>query len=941
MKRVLLVFALIYYSLSFLNYEKPKWEFLSTSTIGADKFLKEHPTYDGRGVLIAICDSGVELGIEGLKETSDGKEKIIDVRDFSNQMNVKTKKPVFGDDGSIFLKDEKRLYDFEKLNLVDKNKIFIGYLKEESLKNSEVDDLNGNKKKDDVFGFLLFEENGNLKVVIDTDGDGSLKGEKEYSDFSEKKEYFTLKGNDRFADYNPLKIALNIDREEKSVVFYFADGSHGTHVAGICAGFRIDGQDGYNGIAPGAQILALKIGNNSFSGGATTEGSMISAWRYAVEKARELNMPLIIQMSYGIGSEIEGKSKIEELIEELLKENEDVVATVSCGNEGPGISTAGLPACSSEVLSIGALLNKTTARDIYGADLKNDEMFNFSSRGGEILKPDVVCPGFAASTVPLWEEGRNVMRGTSMAAPQAAGALALLISAALQENLPIKRDIIYASIRRSAKPIKGYSAIEQGYGLVDINRALEVYRFLSKSDEEVFDYTVETKCFEYDDFKGKAVYYRGKYFPKGDERQEIKVFPKFRRDFSEEKIVRFYKAFDIEKEGDFFSITQNSTYMKAKEPAKIYVTFDENRLKGEGLYEGKILLYSKKLSPKERELYGPDLLIPVTVVVPYEPNEAGFFRKINLNVEKAKVKRIFFKISGEYPVSIKISGGETIKGKVSVSLYDPEGREIKYLTIGKENRELEISLNNLIEAGIYELDFYGNYLNKEPIEITTEIRVLPIKLNIEPNIKVKMGEEPELKLEIISMLPDYKTFNFVSSIVGKMRELSIKKDEADHYETFSILENEESVEFEIEFSPEDYNLFTDIAIMILDEDGKALSSDGMSYRFGKISISREEGLTEKKKYKLYIHSAYADDEEKSSYKIKIREKHFLKEPITGESKNMEKIELIPYKIKKMKFSFKGLGALSDNCYFIVKTQVKDREDSKRTFMFEDYAKIGS
>ncbi|MCH8938033.1 MAG: S8 family serine peptidase, partial [Gemmatimonadetes bacterium] len=58
------------------------------SSTGADEFLREHPTFDGRGVIIGILDSGLDLDLPGLDETTTGEPKVLDVRDFSREGRI-------------------------------------------------------------------------------------------------------------------------------------------------------------------------------------------------------------------------------------------------------------------------------------------------------------------------------------------------------------------------------------------------------------------------------------------------------------------------------------------------------------------------------------------------------------------------------------------------------------------------------------------------------------------------------------------------------------------------------------------------------------------------------------------------------------------------------------------------------------------------------------
>ena len=111
---------------------------------------------------------------------------------------------------------------------------------------------------------------------------------------------------------------------------------HGTAVAGIAAGKSADGL--YTGAAPEAELIVVKLGLPGNSGGVeegfprTTE--ILRGVTYALRKARQLNMPLVINLSFGnsYGSH-DGSS----LLERFLDNASEIGRTVICvgsGNEG-------------------------------------------------------------------------------------------------------------------------------------------------------------------------------------------------------------------------------------------------------------------------------------------------------------------------------------------------------------------------------------------------------------------------------------------------------------------------------------------------------------------------------------------------------------------------------------------------------------------------------
>jgi subtilisin family serine protease len=850
------------------------WERLSTATIEADAFLADHPRWDGRGVVIAVLDTGVDPLLAGLQETPTGEPKLVDFRDFSGEGDVPLSQATWDEDEhGTGLRgpeaDGRWLRGIGSIREVaDEDSVRVGFLDEQELQNSAVADLDGNGTVGDVFGVIVYataeHQGAERRIVVDTDADGRLDDEEVRADFAHDPRTFTLGDEARRQTTAPLGIALNLwEDDPDKVTFVFDDGAHGSHVAGIAAGYRIGGQEGQNGIAPGAQVISLKLGNNELSGGATTTGSMWKAWHYAADYADEHDVPVVIQMSYGVGSENEGQAVMEREIDRLLGDNEGLVACVSNGNEGPGLSTAGLPACAARALGVGAVLNTSSAEELYGADLDQDLMFYFSSRGAEMAKPDVVTPGFAASTIPIWSGGRDVYRGTSMASPQAAGAVALLMSAARAEGLPVVGGWIRAAIRRGAEPIDGMSVLDQGPGMLSVPRAWGIYRELARREgPEPLEWQVETVSPELPGRSGPAAHWRGVTPPRPPERQEVTVTPVFRERVTKTQRAAFYRAFDLASTAGWVEPAQGSVHSRVASPMSFDLLYDPEALSEPGLYTARIVAYDKRLSRNERERLGPAWDVPVSVVVPHRPGVGESVSGENVGVDPGRVIRRFVRVPvGAETMRISVVGEEGSAQRAFGFIHDPEGRERAGIAVGGDGPHTgeHTFTGDDLRPGVWELDLYGHYLNAGSVAVDWSIGFEGVLTADEAvDLETGEGEAPTGVVELTSRATDTLRAEVTARITGYRVASTEQAPGGTLQLPVTLGPDIARVGLDLSMSAESWNQFTDVAVRLLDSDGAAVLSSGMGYRVLSARFVKPDGAPDTARYTLDVSGGLAD-----------------------------------------------------------------------------------
>ncbi len=241
----------------------------------------------------------------------------------------------------------------------------------------------------------------------------------------------------------------------------YDDNGHGTHVAGIIASNGYSSNGKYAGIAPEANILAVKALDDTGSG---STSDIVSAIQWVVETKDKYNTKII---NLSLGSPATNpyySDPLAQAVEGAVKSGLTVV--VAAGNSGPSRKTILCPGNSPSAITVGAVDDNKTP------ELNDDFIAPFSSRGPTndgLIKPDIVAPGVDIMSLSNKNVNSYVsLSGTSMATPVISGACSLMY----QRNNNMKPKQIKYLLKNSCVDLKDKKE-NQGSGIINLKNVFE------------------------------------------------------------------------------------------------------------------------------------------------------------------------------------------------------------------------------------------------------------------------------------------------------------------------------------------------------------------------------------------------------------------------------------------------------------------------------------
>lgn len=632
---------------------------------------------DGAGQVIAVIDTGIDPGHPDLQKTAGGKGKISAWVDFTGEGDIETAAEVTAVDSILHLVNGD--YRISGIRSVS-GRFRYGYLQEKSFYNEtgEVIDVNFNGTTNDIFAVLVVDSTkaGQYdRVYLDTDGDKDFSDEKGLSAYSVKPDYTGFRSADGKNDFN--LVVTRIESSGREINIGFDGNDHGTHVAGIAAA-----NGTVRGMAPGAQVMALKVLNSAGMGDPATISQAVT---YAAR-----NGATVINMSLGFKDEDGDSAAMDKLIADLSAKY-GVLFITAAGNDGPGLRTAAGLGETGSALSVGAFSSPEMWRVDYGWNVPENNLWYFSSigpRSDGSPAVSVVAPGSVVSTVPLRQGERYYLsEGTSMAAPHVAGAAALLLDAASRNGLRVSPGQLKKALEKGARPISGYSAVEQGFGAFNTIAAWHMLRLLPA------DITgVGARNYDLANRNGAGIFAR-EYLPGR---------------------MTFYLS-DRAGRPRQLELAGTASWIRPEQRVLNIPASGVRGLDVDMRLPDEPGLYSAYLTGTDLATSRPEMNVLATVVKPYMLEPGNNHRvTVEDTVGPARYKRYFFRVApGADKLNVKLSvpGGS---GRVRMLLYGPKGnrelgRNMDFAGVNPDGtlEAVEVSAD-FPAAGTWELVVYSS-----------------------------------------------------------------------------------------------------------------------------------------------------------------------------------------------------------------------------------------
>jgi len=440
----------------------------------------------------------------------------------------------------------------------------------------------------------------------------------------------------------------------------------------------------------------------------------------------------------------------------------------------------------------------------------------FSSRGGELAKPDIVTPGVAFSSVPRWDTGNEIKGGTSMSSPHAAGLAACLVSALAQEGRRATASDIAQALRMSARPFNGARFIDDGAGMPVLEAA---YQWLEGGHQgsiySVHASTGVTAAFRRNGFAGPQ--------------DSVETFTV--------RHVAGLRAAEFALRADVPWLSVDDSVDAGPRTTQIAVTYNRGALTTPGVYVGTV----SARNPGD-PVAGPLFTLVNTVIVPTDLSAKVLFDERRM-VGPGTVQRYFVRVPQDNAtLRATVTLPDSLGQQATVRLYEPNGAPARTapddIEIGAQQpgTALITVRGEDIVPGVYELDVIAPPLAATTVTARAELGPVALAVTDHGGLEassVLSGEGATASGQVVYRLVGAER---TYAIAGRGQPAESLQVRAPRWA--------KRMEVDLELPPDLWDELTDLSITVYDSTGQQVrgGNQPVNYAFGRMSMALSDSV---------------------------------------------------------------------------------------------------
>ncbi|MFH1529234.1 MAG: hypothetical protein ABIK09_00720 [Pseudomonadota bacterium] len=315
-------------------------------------------------------------------------------------------------------------------------------------------------------------------------------------------------------------------------------------------------------------------------------------------------------------------------------------------------------------------------------------------------------------------------------------------------------------------------------------------------------------------------------------------------------------------------------YIRREESAEISVSYDPRKLTAPGIHSARIRgVYrggGKGQDNTAFELWN-------TVIVPYVFDlTQGFERRfLKQRSEPGEVLRWFVRVpEGAAAMHVRITptGGYT---STRLALFDPRGAEVE-----SPDNQADSSTGRTARAricgvdlipGVWEIVANTHYEARKASTFDVQVAFSGFHWETPDVIDYEMGEQPKGFLTLRSTLDEHFRGRAEGEVLGFWRQ---KRHEVEGDELtipIAMDEDTELVTLDLRMDPRTYARFTDVAVTVVDEEGRVVEKEGFSMRNARVTVLGPAGGGTARALTLHVIGAIAG-EKKDPWELEVEER---------------------------------------------------------------------